>query len=332
MCKNTKLTNVVGAVNEALLEIEANKSLYGLDDVAFDRLYIGDQVPTYTLQNDHYMKTDYELYPLYINNKLACFAIIRSKSDGYFAQIDASLSHLINNTINLEEEYALVYDRNSCYYITNSDAIKLVDHEPCLERSVFSIDTYKMDKNRNLNYCSVSPKQSIQYDADRNLNGLRSQIFLNVGFDILPATDHYCWACCVANIGNYLKQQNYSGYNIAYWYYGTNYNQGASLSVSMSVLNSFYSLNYYNTGTFAYYTIYNNLTNYYPLFVDCSVSGSTNGHAVVICGLILETGTLTVMDPNFSVGYISVYNNYGYSYVSSVSGNTIYLNVLGAAL
>ena len=86
-------------------------------------------------------------------------------------------------------------------------------------------------------------------------------------------------------------------------------------------------LNYFDTAN----VLTSNLSIGYPLFAQCTVSGSGKGHAVVVCGFAEVAGLATIMDPDNHTGYVSAYSHTEtFTYTSLVSGNQIYLSSLGA--
>ena len=323
---------VRNAINDVLYYMEPQKADYGLGSINFDSLMIGSEITVYEYKNNSFVATDYALYPLLNSSGIAAIAILRQDGTGVLrAQIDVDLANQINETKQDNERFAIVYDKDSCYYVTQSGIIKLFSlKEVVASRSKLNPYLRSMPQQQDLNLSAAESKLALQYGKSSvQKPRLGGTLLLSVPKITQSSTSKYCWACSVASIGNYLTNYNYTGIYVAMNEYGSDYNKGASISVALDNLSEIYGITYLSTGGFNSGIIYENLSNGYPLFAECSVSGG-GGHAVVVCGENPISGYITIMDPNSS-SYVSVYSTSAnvYSYVSTSFGTTVTLTVLG---
>ena len=328
-------TEVIQAINKTLQYIEPQKEYYGLPSVDFTSLQIGAQIHAYEYIGTTYAPVDFILYPLFSVGQMVALAIVNEDESGKkYAQIDTQLISLLNAKSLSNESFAIIYDRDSCYYAAQDRLVKLKQADnTTLNRSTLTENKYFSAGKANIAFPKTTSTSALKYSAPISAYTASSsnQIFLSVGFQLQPAGSSYCWACSVAVIGNYLTSYNYTGIEVAQHKYPGNYNQGASINVALSELNALYHVSYFNTANVLTSTIKNNLSIGYPLFAQCTVSGSSKGHAVVVCGFAEVAGLATIMDPDNHTGYVSAYNHTGtFTYTSLVSGNQVYLSSLGA--
>ena len=319
---------VRNAINDILYDIEPQKAYYGLGSVSFDSLTIGSEITAYEYKNNGFVVMDFTLYPLINSTGIAAIAILREDGTGALrAQIEVDLARKISETKLANERFAIVYDRDSCYYVTQDRMVQLFSlTEAVASRSKLNPRSRLVSPQQDFRFSSAASKLTLQYAQSREQQPrLGSTLLLPVPKITQPFGSVYCWACSVASIGNYLTSYNYTGIYVAKNEYGDSYNQGASISVALDNLSEIYGITYISTGGFDSGIIYENLSYGYPLFTECSVSNS-RGH----CGENPISGYITIMDPDSS-SYVSAYSTSAnvFSYMSASSGSTVTLTILG---
>lgn len=153
---------VRNAINDVLYYMEPQKADYGLGSINFDSLMIGSEITAYEYKNNSFVATDYVLYPLINSSGIAAIAILREDSAGILrAQIDINLANDINETKLNNESFAIVYDRTSCYYVTQSRIIQL-----------FSLQHVVTSRSKlNPNLWSIAQQQGIDYSRIESSGG-----------------------------------------------------------------------------------------------------------------------------------------------------------------
>lgn len=303
------------ALAEALYGVEVQKDQLGLADTDFNNLRLGGPVQTYLCRNNMF-ESGWVMYPIIDNEKLILWAI---ENDGKF-QLTAALVDEVNNEINNEMPFAIVYDKESVYLYAKDTftllAISAVEDD---SRSVLDIDlaedcvlkTVALSENTDFEYSSSVGRMPIYYGCD-------------VKFVTQNPPSTTCWAATIACIANYKNGTSLSAISVVQGYYGTsNYNREFYDGEVPNVLSG-YGLSYvYRNEAPSNNVILENIITGYPLYSSWVASGVR--HAVCLYGINSAGGYVYIMDPEY--GFTSAIDSGGtYTYVSGYSGTTLTLD------
>ena len=334
--KNEVSSDVSEGIIRGINAIEDEKGLFGLDNVDFESLLVGNQIFAYEYNDYSLSALDLCIYPLTVDKKLVAFAIKNNNTDYY--QITTNLVNEISSSIQSNESFALVYDKNTCYAYTE-DGLKSLHQfsdeygngrqkidrlEDVSNMKEIKLNNFSSD--RILGYSDITNTQNVTYRATAS-----DYISCNVSYVPQGSDDEICWAASVACIGNFLRGLNRTAAYVAQCLYGLDYNHSANGSTSMIVLNSIYnntSYSYYDDPRPGEYFIWNKIFQGKPIFSSwlCGTS-----HACVIYGISMNSDYIHIMDPSYGmcVGY---YDGITYSYTSIGNGYTWELTGYGASI
>lgn len=308
----------IEGISKALYNIEACKAEIGLGNINFQMITIGEKITSYVYKNASF-EENYSFYPLFYNDSLVALAILVDEEENIY-QITTSLVDEINSSIEKDESFALIYDSDGCY-IYGEKGLRLLDN---FEAEILDRD-------------SLECERKISDFSDIKLSNMEKEIG---GYSLVPqnnkkqayfATQAYykcdvkyvsqskfniCWAASIACIVNYLKGTNLTALEVAQAN-GINLNDGLSAEGQETILKK-YGVNYTYENRFpSNSAILRNIKAGYPIKAGFKCSGTY--HAVVVYGVNLIAGYISIMDPQ--VGYeTAVQYSKGYKYVSSYSG------------
>lgn len=311
----------------ALSSIERSKDAWGLMDIDFEKIYIGDPVYTYVYSDNSFVQSS-KLYPLSYDSQLILLAV---ECNGMIT-ITTELVDTLNNAVNFEDSFAIIYDSNGGYICTDDTCIQITGYDTNdeIEKSS-TLSEYNGEFSDEIIYTKLIDKyplpyatSHIPYAADYNYSCNVSEV------NQLP-DEHICWAACIACIVNYRKGTHFSAQDIAKQYYGLDYNYTLKNKDVISVFDT-YGITYiadlfYVTD----YQIFNNLRLGYPLYSAWTNDGPVNkrakstGHACVIFGIDTYSGYISIMDPWGGHFYLAEYNGHTYWFNCS-SGYQFSLN------
>lgn len=306
---------------EALQKVEYIKDDMGLSDINFEEISISNPVYTYEYIDNTFIQSRI-MYPLKINNKLIAWAITMENDDTSEFQITTALVKEVNLILTTEMEITFIYDYEHCYlfngnefYLIRKNALK-VEGRSILETDkaeAITADLHLANINSSiaLNYsAATTPRAPIYYSC-------------SVGFVSQNPPSNLCWAASVACIVNYRKDKNYTATQVAQKHFGeTNFNNGVSPSDIPSILLTDYLMFFfsYKNEVPSGSAILHNIVEDFPIYA--SFKHSNGYHAVVIYGINVSGGYLSIMDPEFGFCTASPTTS-GYRYVSGYSGVTL---------
>ena len=181
-----------------LSSIENSKEAWGLSDVDFYDLQIGNPVHSYDCLAQSF-EENAKLYPIFEDNNLLLWAI---DYNGVIT-ITTDLVEQINNTISLEEPFSIIYDRYGCHICTKDYCKLLITYEDNLENESRSIlvpeaacksedlTLTKLEDNHALLNLPHAAPYAIDYFYSCNVPCVNQ----------LP-DEYICWAACIASIVN----------------------------------------------------------------------------------------------------------------------------------
>lgn len=320
-------SDIADAIMEALDFVSLQKEQYGLGDVDFETLSVGEKISAYEYVEDKLCEMDFQLYPLLSDGNIVAFAVKDDKKTS--VDITTALVEEVNSKKPENEDFALIYDKDSCYLYT-------------LDRLNKIYEDMQMDDGRgdfgSDNISASSLLESVEIEDDYNIQSLdycetvnasqykqsRAEVpkyySLSVPYVSQATNSSYCWASCVASIGNYFTNQRNTGEYVAIYVFGTSYNKGATGVQAMGALKSIYGVSYtYHNSVPSDDTILNSIkTLGRPLY--SAWSGPDGGHATVICGVNVLSGYITIMNP--ASGFMTATTNGStYTYISVNNGN-----------
>ena len=322
------------AIIESLCAIAIDKEDYGFEDIDFYKLYLGNAFPVYEYENGNLNEVTFKFYPLYIQNELVAVAIAnRVDGEQCSAQISRRIAFDINQAgAEINDEVCCVYDAEGLKLLCNGKfnlLSKTIDNHFCEILSpndiVLTGKTAKLASDR----VALSTDLMIEYTS------LQAQNYYAVTVTSVsqnyPTYQHLCWAASVACIGNKIKSKSKTAYNVACAYRPGNPDQAGYTSDAVSALSSIYGVSYYGYSARPSDTrILTNITDGYPIYGQ--FTGGYISHAVVIYGISVTGGYISIMDP-FTPGKYTIYSAYDstnvcytYAYISPyASSTTIYL-------
>lgn len=310
---------------EALRDIEPQKATWGLSDIDFCDLCVGNPVQTYDYINNT-LEPNRELYPIIANGQLVLWAIAHN---GQY-QLTNGLVKEVSNIITNDTPFALLYDAD-CVYIYANDTVTL------LSKFAFTIDTRSTIvpesslSDFEINTVSFGEGMLIGYRMTPRMSG---NVWCYV--DFVPQGNYrICWAATVACIYNYINNLEGSAaldaVTVARREFGASFNKGIYWENISGVLNAF-DIDYVGASVASLdplnaADIHASVMNGYPAFGWFDALADEY-HAVTIYGSNVLAGRMVVMDPNSGSHTVTLNANGDYSYVSNVTNDTYIL--LGA--
>lgn len=290
-----------------ILEIvEHDKEMWGLSNVDFSNIYVGDPVHTYEYVDGSFIETS-PYYPLFDNRTLIAFYV---DIDGEIGQVMQAFVDDVN-TVN-PSEFALVSDTVACYLYDGIDFYSIAEYpEAILERDLYSPG---FQEEPNLLVTKLEPKYRLNYQSPAER--VQTYISCPVGFVAQPDRSNWCWAAAVASVANYKNGTSLSAEDVAY---AIDPDMGYEIALNGNeielALEVKYQLDYsYRKTVPSDNVILNNIDYRYPVLGICESPSASLAHMVVINGINVVAGYLTVMDPNYGFA-TTTFKNGEYVYI-----------------
>lgn len=298
--ESTQISTDVEGIVEALKMCEYTKDELGLSDTDFSELCISSCIKGYTYTSNGCEAT-VDFIPLTTNGNLKAFAI--NKNGKY--QITTALIEQINNYINTQTEFAIIYDYNSAYLFDGENLIFLVKSSIVSEEREVLTSVNDLDDCDNIELGNLVFSTSLGYVQEVTP---RIPIYYacNVSYVSQNPPSNICWAASIACIVNYKKGNNFTAKQVAQSHYGSDYNKGISVGDEAEILQK-YGLNYTTRTIFpADGVIFSNIKNDYPVYATVGSYNNDTDHDVVIYAINISSPYLYVMDPEFGSAAASV--------------------------
>lgn len=298
---------------DALAYAETHKDEIGFSRMDFGELCIGKPIQTYSYVDDGFEELR-EMYPLIYQGGLVLWAI---NVDGKY-QITTGLTTEINEVVDVNSEFALIYDMNNCYLYMNGEFVLLCNfNEEVSTRAVLNPNEIS---NIELRMGALSEMTELNYDSTKMA---RDVIYFscNVGYISQNPYKNLCWAATIASITNYCKGTSLSMADIAADKFGYVKDDSIDTAEANNILGR-YDVEYrYNNKPPTQSVILSNIKANYPIYGCFVQSGTRSGHAVVIYGINVIGDYLSLMDP--ANGFTSAtHNGSQYIFVSANTGVT----------
>lgn len=312
----------VNQISIAINFVEKTKSAYGLDDVDFNDLELGSSIVTYEYVNGDF-KVLGEMMPIFSGDEMVASAF--NVGNGTYS-VETLLASDINNMG--FDTVAIVYDRDEVYLFNGDDFVLLEKSDICIsERDDININTLKNEEHH-------TSTTDIRNNTRVRLKNNKAQEKILLPFvkcDVTYVTQNpyknLCWAACIAMIKNYKSGTTLTAPDVSRAYFGTFKDQGLSGQNVQNCMQNKYGLNYtYRNTAPKENVIFSNLAKGDPViggFIWTS-GGVTGGH---MCVIFLDdpfSCYISLLDPK--CGSVAASGSNGtFSYVSSISGNTLTL-------
>ena len=162
-------SNTISKVNSALNYVSTQKEQFGLGNVDFSTLSIGNKISAYKITEEGELKPiDFCLYPLTSNGNLVTFAVKMDDCDNF--TITNALVDTIKSQVTADEAFALVYDNSGCYIYSHEQLSKIGSFAKISNRGVIdNINTTVLLSAQLNSYRAV---QNVEYKDDQAINAL----------------------------------------------------------------------------------------------------------------------------------------------------------------
>lgn len=333
-----KLENILRAV-------EPQKALFGMSNVDFANVQIGEEIPVYETYSNRLVSSELHIAPILLDGEIiSLFYIMQSEND-WVVQLGKGLVSKIKAYAN-NSPFAIIYASEGAYVFTDGE-YHLIAESDCNEQT--KLDSASISGQEancsNLETISRTSISSIESADFSNIicKNVSDSIAINAtpegpqlqavspsSYDVFcsicriqqPSKSWFCWACCIASMVNYMYDGNETYQSIAYLF--NHYtDEGLTLAEIVDKFNTWFDADYVDeyddhiSQTFAY----NELKNDRLILGAYSYAGY--GHAVVICGINKTVKSYAFMDPavgEYCAG--TIYTTSGsWCFISESSGN-----------
>jgi len=299
------LVEEVAKKTQSILQfIETEKALYGLSNVDFSALELGEQIPGYILdETGTLLKSDIFYFPILSGMEWVATSIVSFDSIGdIIVQITTEYAKIYNRDSGGKEDLCLVFDDSAAYILTESDVIKAATF-PNITAGRGSLEQNMDVINAELG--ELAAVCTVGTDADicnpYVIHPFDSQDSLQVPSIQQAANSWQCWAACIASIRGYYGTTTTidNVYDIS----GVTKYNGANVYTAANTLEAYgFKLNWGWDGSYNWFNLRNAICfNRTPIYAHISYTPTT-AHAVVIRGYyVFQTaeglGIITYMDP-----------------------------------
>ena len=350
---NEKLpeTDIQNVMLQILSSVEFEKEYYGLGDVDFSSVTIGEKIPTYEVVDSQLKEFSRHIFPVLSNGTMISqFFAVRDSDDGkWYVQLDDTL---VKGTLDIvgDQPYAYIYDDNGIYVYCQKEVYLLGEAEKEMAEEDWNpngvqeqSDTFREESGNTIdavpeeNLCSVECTKAegsvvlnvIDYMAKLPVEaaGEPTSAYLPVQIIKQPQNTHICWAIACTSILNYIFKSTYDYQQIVNLF-GQGVDTGMSAKNVLINLNTHFNLNYtLGKSTPGAKKIISKLAAGYPIY-GAFYNSKGDGHAVVIRGCDKNKKTFSVMNPNPNTNSYTTGNYTSdkvWSFISSYSKNTLTL-------
>jgi len=311
------------AVIAAMRCIHPFKDEYGMGNVDFTTLKIGEAINVYDYINDTFVFSRIA-YPLFSGNELV--AILYNIGDSVY-QVMNGMDELIKD-IDCSE-IAIVYDSDGCHVFDGEEFHQIyVANNPGTIKDCLATDagTVLLDEiqvsdftvSYDLGYTNVvTPRNGDSY-------------ILGVSYVTQNPYDNLCWAASIAAITNYKTGSSLTAVGVASTYFSSKGLPFTDDDIDITEVASRFSYHLpYMSYSLRYQVptdaqIANNITAGNPILGSFEVQAAGGWHDIVIRGYDTSLGQLYAIDPQ--TGFVLIPKLSGwYRFVTGVTGDTLVL-------
>lgn len=328
------------ALFDVLRYVETQKAQFGLENVDFSTLSIGNPIQTYEYTCNGLQQLQ-PIYPILDGNRIVMIA--QNTADGS-CQISTGLANKLNDSC--PNSIAIIYDCDGAYLFDGTVFTQIYENtEPIQSRAALSDLTFSDNTGSfSLNSEATIFNSNTIILTDLNnasplnyTSSVNRSIIYSCDVDFVPQIkSNVCWAACMACISNYVRNTSYTAANIVNYIYThetVNLKQGETSNnftrelsdVASYMRDDFYLSKYvfctdYISTNFVLTSLQKDrplIVNFYPVN-DLAATK----HALVASGINVTSSYLTLMDPNY--GFITASHNGSYfTYTSPTSSKTM---------
>ncbi len=234
---------ISNTISKILEFIKNEPDLYGLNNVNFSSLYLGDKIPVYNVEQE---KMTVNYYPIFQDNIVVALAVTNVDENGEkIVQISKYFTKEINTLLKSNDSIALINNGVKLFAITDNRVLMLEDNSDLvtsqMRKSAANITDVKdfalLDKT------FLSPVSKLNISNIDNIQPMATypkQFYLSIPFK-LQGDYPICWAACVASIGQYKTGINKTAKDVAYETVGGYI--GVPIATVGSALGNIYGLN-----------------------------------------------------------------------------------------
>lgn len=290
---------IIERTNSVLQFMAPEKELYGMGNVDFSSLYLGEPIPAYVVESTGVVaKTDILYYPIMSGTEWVATSVVTTDSTG---KINVQISTNYAKTYESEGatgEVALIFDETAAYVVTEQDVlIAAVSPNEIPGRESIQ----DLSGGTNINRTELVANRAIGGASTYSTQSFDNQYYLQVPCIQQAENSLQCWAACIASIRGYYGTT--TTIDDVYTKAGVTKYLGADIYKAASTLESYgFTLTWRWDGSFNWYQLRTALyLNETPIYTGCTYS-TTIGHAVVIRGFyvyqnISQVGIISYMDP-----------------------------------
>ena len=285
--------------SELLSSIEPEKDLYGLEDVDFSTLSLGNPIPTYVLREEGLVEEkDMLYYPILCGNEWVATATVFNMSNE-IPNVQISTAYAGNNVV--QDSVALLFDQKGAYLINNDKAL-MVESAAVIDDEKLTLDDYK--GNLRVPTSQIQKKMHLEVNSVVKARAYESSHYLSVPLITQAANSKQCWAACIASIRGYYGTP--TTIDDVYNFTGvTKYNGALVNDVEGFLENYSFSPEYVADSFYSWHDLrYDISEDGCPIYANCQYTMIT-GHAVVIRGFYVNQnssatgwGSISYMDPS----------------------------------
>lgn len=313
-------------------------SIYSEPITKNDRVSIGNQIPTYYVDNNNVITvSEYASYPVFVNGILVSIADVTKNADGKISQVSLGTDYAVALqkflSVNGNEPFAIFFAYDGVYLkFEESEYISCIKPYSDIPLNSATLSIFNNTNTTNVKYSALSSVGSIQIGA--NTQKISPASANTVLFDYLNVTNvknastsccpgGICWAACIAMMANYYRGTSYSAlqvHNICGCLTSNYHNEEKSYIRKMGMRAGG---PYYSTGSlaFSFSTLYDCIEGNTLLLLDLQATGVA--HNVVAYGYYANGNSLYfyIMDPNTGVKLLSFPSSSGSPVRISLSGH-----------
>jgi len=345
------LEDMEEVILRVLSSVEFEKEEYGLENVDFSSVLIGEKIPTYEVKEGQLIELPRLIFPLIANDIMVSqiFAVQDETNGEWYIQLDNSLvDETIKNVGN--NSFAYIYDDYGLYTYSSGEINLIGADENGKDLSEMKQSMQREDATE-IQECNISEKNnnligSLSENAFVSLNcsPVKVKNVLNVhsyleGIPTVyagatsaylpvqkikqPKNTHICWAIAITSIANYIYKTNHHYNQIVQWF-TIGVDKGQTTKQVIANFNQFFNAGYAVGGAHpAPKKFVKQLSAGYPVYA--AFTSSSGSHAVVIRGCDKSKKTFSVMNPNpnttsYTAGSIS--STKVWTFVSAYSKKT----------
>lgn len=303
----------INEIISTLSSVERSKDVWGLTELNFENLCIGNPIYTYVYSSGSFTENA-KIYPISNDNQLILLAV---DYNGMIT-ITTQLVETLKNIVDFDDPFTIIYDSYGCYILTDDSRTQVVEYDVDHESAdLSSLPDNNLYLRNEIKLTKLADCQPLPYDATPIAQYTNEPYYYSSC--AVPAVNQLpdrsiCWAACVASIVNYRTGTNLTAKDVAIRVHGANYNQGYKAEYIAGLLStygvSYQAQRFYPTD----YQIFINLDYNYPLYGRWIQPDGKPQHACLICGIDSRNKRLTLMDPMGGVFSIASFHGDDYYY------------------